>query len=64
MTINIRIPLLDGSWQIVNIPLSDEQYTLAAIVEVISDEFQVLDKREVYINRARKPRVVISSSGS
>ena len=64
MTINIRIPLLDGSWQIVNIPLSNEQYTLAAIVEVVSDEFQVLDKREIYINRARKPRVVISSLGS
>lgn len=64
MTINISIPLPDGSWKKVSIPLSDEQYTLTAVVSVCDDEAKVLDERRVYINCARKPCVVISSLGS
>ena len=64
MTIRIRIPLEDGQWKEIYIPLSDEQYTLTAVVTVLDDKLKTLDERRVYVNRARKPCVVISSLGS
>ncbi len=62
MIIKIRIPMPDGSWKEAEIPVSSEQYTLAAVV-MVSDNGEVFDERMVYVNnvRNRKPKVVISS---